>query len=345
MIPIDLRSDTVTKPTPAMREAMANAPVGNDEYGEDPTINALQERVAGLLGKEAALWTPSGIMANQIALRVLTQPGDDVIVSQESHAKWHEMGASAVNSGVQFTEIGAKGVFSASECEAAIHPRGHILYAPTTLVEVENTHNRAGGVIFPQDEIVQICQIARQHGVNTYLDGARLWNVSVATGTALDVLAEPFDLVMVALSKGMGAPAGSMLAGSKETITRATRARRMLGGTMRQIGMLGAAALHAIEHHFERLADDHANAQKIATRLAQSSRIEIDLERVHTNILVFHLKPGAPDAVSFGDYARERGVLIFPTGPRTIRAVTHLDVTAEQCEQAADIFVQIAEEG
>ena len=204
--PIDLRSDTVTRPSPAMRSAIAAAAVGDDQYGDDPTANALQERVAALLGKEAALWLPSGTMANQVALRTLTRPGDDVIVSREAHAVWHETGGSAANAGVQLTEIGARGVFTAEEFVAAIKPRDHPIYPPTTLVEVENTHNRAGGVVFPQDEAVRICASARELGIARYLDGARRWNVGRGdryherTGRAL----RPG---WVSLSKGLGAPA------------------------------------------------------------------------------------------------------------------------------------------
>src|SRR5450432_2682853 len=192
---IDLRSDTVTRPSAAMRAAMAAAPVGDDQYGEDPTVNLLQERVAALLGKKAALWLPSGTMANQVALRVLTRPGDDVIVSRESHAVWHETGAGAANAGVQFTDIGARGTFSDDDVVAAIKPRGHALYPPTTLVEIENTHNRSGGIIFPQDDVDRICAAARERKIATFLDGARLWNVAVASKRSLAELAAPFDLV------------------------------------------------------------------------------------------------------------------------------------------------------
>src|SRR5215510_8976553 len=206
--PIDLRSDTVTRPTSAMRAAIAAAPVGDDQFGEDPSVNLLQERIAQLLGKPAALWLPTGTMANQVALRLLTRPGDDVIVSRGSHAVWHETGGSAANAGVQFTEIGVRGLFTADDFLAARKPRGHIIYPPTTLVEVENTHNRAGGVIFPQQDAERICAAAREHEIATYLDGSRLWNASVATGRAVSELAAPFDLVAVALSKGLGAPGG-----------------------------------------------------------------------------------------------------------------------------------------
>ena len=339
---IDLRSDTVTRPTAAMRAAMAAAPVGDDQYGEDYAMNAFQERVAALLGKEAALWLPSGTMANQVALRLLTRPGDDVVVSKESHIVWHETGAAAANSGVQFTAVGDRGAFTMNDFLAAAKPRGHVIYPPTTLVAIENTHNRAGGIIFPQDEVERICAAAREHDILTYLDGARLWNTSVATGRKMAELAKPFELVSVALSKGLGAPGGSLLAGSRERVTQAIRYRRMAGGAMRQVGFFAAAGMYALDHHISRLAEDHANARRIAERLAQSPRIRIDLDTVQTNILVFSVTDDAPDAHTIVARARERGVLIFAFGPRTIRAVTHLDVSAAQCKQAADILADIA---
>ncbi|HWN85082.1 MAG TPA: threonine aldolase family protein, partial [Vicinamibacterales bacterium] len=200
---IDLRSDTVTKPTTAMRAAMAAAPVGDDQFGEDPTVNQLQERVAALLGKEAALWVPSGTMANQVALRVLTRPGDTVLVSRHSHAVWSEMGGGGANAGVQFTEIGSGGVFTAGDLLAARVPAGHVITPATTLVEIENTHNRAGGVVFPQDEAVRVCAAAREHGMASYLDGARLWNAAAESRKPVAELAQPFDMLMVAMSKGL----------------------------------------------------------------------------------------------------------------------------------------------
>ena len=326
-----------------MRAAIAAAPVGDDQFGEDPTVNALQDRVAALLGKEAALWVPTGTMANQVALRVLTRPGDHVIVSQQSHAVWHETGGGAANAGVQFTEIGSRGVFTDAEFSSACHPRGHMLLPPTTLVEVENTHNRGGGIVFPQDEAVRICSAARAHEVATYLDGARLWNASVASGRSLSELSAPFDLVSVAFSKGLGAPGGSMLAGSRSVIDAAVRHRRMLGGAMRQVGHFAAAALYALDHHLARLAEDHANARSVATRLAQSRRVVLDVATVQTNIIVFGLTAEAPDAPTIVARARESGVLVIAFGPRTIRAVTHLDVSREQCGQAADILVELVE--
>lgn len=340
---IDLRSDTVTRPSQEMRSVIAAAPVGDDQFAEDPTVNRLQERVATLLGKEAALWLPTGTMANQVALLVLTRPGDDVIVSRESHAVWHETGAAGANAGVQFTEIGTQGIFSVDEFLAARKPRGHIIYPPTTLVEIENTHNRAGGVIFPIDEAENICSAAREFDVSSYLDGARLWNAAVAHDLSPAELAAPFDLVSVAFSKGLGAPGGSVLAGRSDLINRAVRYRRMLGGAMRQVGIFAAAGLYALDHNLRRLAEDHANARKIAQRLAESPRIDIDLTSVETNIIVFNLSPEAPDAPTVVERARERNVLVIAFGPRTVRAVTHLNVSAEQCQQAADILVELAE--
>ena len=247
-----------------MRAAIGAAPVGDDQFGEDPTVNLLQQRIAALLGKESALWLPTGTMANQVALRGLTRPGDDVIVSEESHAVSHETGGSAANAGVQFTAIGKQGRFTLEEFLAAVKPRGHVIYPPTTLIEIENTHNRAGGVIFPQEDVERICAAAAERNIATYLDGARVWNAAVASGRRPIELAAPFELVSVALSKGLGAPGGSLLAGSEEVIRRCVRYRRMLGGAMRQVGIFAAAGLYALDHNIERLTDDHANARLIA---------------------------------------------------------------------------------
>jgi threonine aldolase len=343
MPPIDLRSDTVTRPTDAMRAAMASAPVGDDQFGEDPSINALQERVADLFGKEAALWLPTGTMANQVALRALTRPGDDVVVSRESHVVWHEAGAGAANAGVQFTEIGSGGMFTAPEFLAARKPRAHMLYPPTTVVVMENTHNRAGGIVVPQDDVAAICAAARVEGVASVLDGARIWNAAVASRRSPADLAAPFDVVWGALSKGLGAPAGSMLAGPRDVLTRAVRLRRMLGGAMRQVGILAAAGTYALTHHYDRLEEDHANARILAGRVAQSPGVRIDLATVQTNIVVFHLSAEAPDAATVVARARERGVLAIPFGPRTVRVVTHLDVTRAQCAEAGDILAESCE--
>jgi threonine aldolase len=334
--PIDLRSDTVTRPSPAMRRAMAEAPVGDDQYGEDPTVNRLQQRVAGLLGKEAALFVPSGTMANQIALKLLTRPGDVVLVGEQAHMMWHETGAGAANSGVQFVAVGSGGVFGAADFRAACQPGGHIVLPPTGLVAIENTHNLGGGVVFPQSQAVAICAAAHEAGVACYLDGARLFNAAAASGLAPAALAQPFDLVSVALSKGLGCPVGSVLAGGAELISRAVRARRMFGGAMRQSGILAAAGLFALDNNVERLSEDHDNARIIAERLAGIHGVSLDLATVQTNIVVFRLAADMPDAATLVARARAAGVLVSALGPRTVRAVTHLDVSREACQAAAD---------
>ena len=339
---IDLRSDTVTRPTDAMRAAMAAAPVGDDQYGEDPSTNRLQARCAELLGKEAALWLPTGTMANQVALRTLTRPGDEVVASRESHAAWHEVGGAAANAGVQIHEIGRGGRFSADELRAATKPRNFAIFPTTTLVEVENTHNRAGGIVVPQAEVVAIAAVARELGLATFLDGARLWNASAASGLAPSELAAPFELVAVAFSKGLGAPGGSLLAGTKATIAIADRHRRRMGGAMRQNGIFSAAALHALDHHLSRLHEDHAHARLFAERLAAGAAVQLDLATVQTNIVVFHLPDALPiDAPTLSARARDLGVLVNAFGPRTVRAVTHLDVTRAQCERAADLLAAL----
>ncbi|MBM3573288.1 MAG: low specificity L-threonine aldolase, partial [Alphaproteobacteria bacterium] len=316
---IDLRSDTVTLPSPPMRQAMAAAPVGDDQYGEDPSVNRLQERVATLLGKEAGLFVPSGTMANQIALKILTRPGDDVIVGDESHVVWHESGAAAANSGVQFTVVGRNGLFTAADFRAAYKAPGHIIFPPTSLVVIENTHNRGGGVVFPQADAIAICAAARAASASSYLDGARLFNAAAAANRSLADLAHPFDLVSVALSKGLGCPVGSVLAGRAADIKRAVRARRMFGGALRQSGILAAAGLYALDHHLTRLADDHAHARLVAERLARVSGVELDLATVQSNIVIFRMTPGAPDAATVVARAKERGVLISAFAARTVR--------------------------
>jgi threonine aldolase len=342
---IDLRSDTVTLPSVPMRQAMAEAEVGDDQYGEDPSVNRLQEEVAALLGTEAALFLPSGTMANQVAQRTLTRPGDDVLVPTEAHVVLHETGAAAANSGVQLSAIGSGGIYDADDVAAAIKPPGHIFYPPTTLLVAENTHNRAGGVVFPADALRAALAIAREHGLHAYLDGARLLNASVASGSPAAELAAGFDLVSLSLSKGLGAPAGSMLAGSREVIGRAHRYRRMAGGAMRQAGILAAAGSYALAHNVERLAEDHANASLLADELLRGDDIEIDLATVQTNIIVFTLvdRRGVPDASTFVERCRERGVLLNAFGPRTVRAVTHLDVTADQVRAAAKVMRAVAD--
>jgi len=340
---IDLRSDTVTRPSPAMREVMARAPVGDMQYGDDPSLNALEARVADLLGKEASLWLPSGTMANQAALRTLTRPGDDVLVGSEAHSVWHEAGGSAANAGVQFTEIGSGGTFTAEDVRRSAKPRNQpLMPLPiTTLVQIENTQNRHGGLVFPQADAEAVCATARELGLATYLDGARLWNASVQSGLSPARLAAPFDLVMVAFSKGLGAPAGSMLAGPRDLIAAAARHRRMLGGAMRQVGMFAAACDYAITHNLARLPEDHANARLMAERLAGCRGVTMRMERLMTNIVVFELEGGKLTAAQLVAAARDEGVLINAFSPVKVRLVTHLDVTRDACIKAADVLARL----
>jgi threonine aldolase len=340
MLPIDLRSDTVTRPGPAMREAMARAEVGDDVYGEDPTVNALQERVAALLGKEAALYVPSGTMANQIAIAVHTRPGDDVLVSRGAHCMLYESGAGGGLAGVQFTVIGAaSGIFTADEVAAAINPDNHH-FAPTTLVAVENTHNRGGGRLVPQREILAIAEVTRARGLALHLDGARLMNAHVATGLSARELAAPFDTVSMCLSKGLGAPVGSLIAGSKALIHRAHRRRKMLGGGMRQAGILAAAGIYALEHNVARLAEDHVNARRFAETLGRAPGVR--LEPVETNIVIWDLAREVPvDANELVARARGQGVLLNAVGGRRLRAVTHLDVDGAACQAGAEIVAAL----
>jgi threonine aldolase len=330
-----------------MREAMARAPVGDMQYGDDPTLNALEERVAALLGKPASMWLPSGTMANQVALRVLTRPGDDVLVASEAHSVWHEAGGSAANSGVQFTEIGSGGLFTAADVRRHAKPRNNpVLPLPsTTLVQIENTHNRHGGVVFPHADAVEVCRTARELGLGSYLDGARLWNASAATGISPAELAAPFDLVMVAFSKGLGAPAGSMLAGPKELISAAVRHRRMLGGAMRQIGIYAAACDYALTHNLARLAEDHAHAKLIAQKLAGAPGVVIHPERMATNIVVFELDGARLSAAELVDRARAQGVLLNALSPTKLRLCTHLDASRADCDRAAGVLLGLLSGG
>ncbi|MEO8967891.1 MAG: threonine aldolase family protein [Solirubrobacteraceae bacterium] len=336
---IDLRSDAVTRPTPEMRRAIAEAEVGDDQYGEDPSVNRLQDEVATLLGKQAALFVPTGTMANQLALRLFCRPGDDMIVGVESHMVWHETGGGAANSGVQFTVAGQDGRFGAADVHALVKPRNHMLYPPTTLVAAERTQNRMGGLVWERSELEAVAATARELGVASVLDGARLLNAAVATGESPRDLAAPFDLAWVALSKGLGCPSGSVMAGRAEDGAVLVRHRRMLGGAMRQAGVLAAAGSYALAHHVERLAEDHRNAATISTRLAAVPGLSV--RPGATNIVVFDLRPDAPDAATTIAAVRDQNVLVMAFGPRTLRAVTHLDVTAEQCERAAEVLAGV----
>lgn len=310
-----------------MREAMAKAEVGDDVYGEDPSVNRLQERVAALLGKPAALFFPSGTMANQAALRVHTRPGDVVLASHDAHILRAEGGAASALSGLQIETIGSHGAFTEDEVRAALRP-ADVHYAPTTLLAIENTHNAAGGRVLAPDALDPVARAAREGGLALHCDGARLWNAAVALGLPPAALAAPFDTVSVCLSKGLGAPLGSLVAGSAELVARLRRVRKQLGGGMRQAGVVAAAGSYALDHHLARLADDHANAQRLASGLAA---LGLELEGTpETNIVMFRVaEPGA-----FQRAARERGVLLSRTSPRGLRAVTHLDVGAADVDEA-----------
>jgi len=332
MTPIDLRSDTVTKPTPAMREAMARAEVGDDVYGEDPTVNRLQERVAALLGKEAALFVPSGTMANQVSLGVLTRPGDEIVCDAGAHCISFESGALAALWGVQARTIPAdRGLLDAAAVEAMIRP-AHDVYPRTRVVEIENTHNRGGGAVYPLERVRAIAEVARRRGLHLHLDGARLWNACAATGLAPDAYAREATTVSVCLSKGLGAPAGSLVAGPRDLVADARRLRKRLGGGMRQAGILAAAGLHALDHHLARLPEDHENARRLADGLLASGATL--LFPVETN-LVFAAFPGRSAAELSARLARE-GVLANPEGsrPDVLRLVTHLDVSRADADEA-----------
>jgi threonine aldolase len=329
MTPIDLRSDTVTRPDEAMREAMARAEVGDDVYGEDPSVNRLQERSAALLGKEAALFVPSGTMANQVAIRAHTEPGDALIAGHSAHSYLYESGGAAALSGVQPVIVGEDGFFDADELRAAIFPADDH-FPRTRLVCLENTHNRSGGRVFPLDAQQRIAALARESGLRLHLDGARLFNAAVASGCDPAELAAPHDSVSFCLSKGLGAPVGSLLAGSREFIARAHRFRKMFGGGMRQAGILAAAGLHALDHGIKRLADDHANARRLAEGLATLGfRVSPPPE---TNMVMFTVE----DTAGFLRETRARGVWINPMAEGQFRAVTHLDVSEADVDAALE---------
>jgi threonine aldolase len=339
MAPVDLRSDTVTKPTPAMRKAIAEAEVGDDVYGEDPTVRRLEERVAELLGTEAALFVPSGTMANQIALRAHTRPGDEIIISRDAHCWRHESGALAANAGVQVAQL-ATYTFTAADVRAAFKLDDNVHNAPTRVVAVENTHNMGGGICWEAAQLAEVTHAAHALGCATHLDGARLWNAAVATKTTERELAKGFDSISVCLSKGLGAPVGSVVAGGRELIRRCHRYRKLHGGGMRQVGILAAAGLYAIEHHRARLADDHANARALAEALAGGKNLSIDVAGVHTNIVMIDLVHGT--AASLVALAAEEGVLLGANGPRRVRAVTHLDVDRDGVLRAAKVIAELA---
>lgn len=321
----------MTRPTRAMRDAMANADVGDDVYGEDPTAVAFEAEVAALLGKEAALFVPSGTMGNQLAIAVHTRPGDEVIVGEGAHVVFYESGAGPALSGVQFAIAGRGGVFGAEDVRAATHPR-EATYSPrSSLVCVENTHNRAGGKVFPADAAAEVADAARALGLGLHLDGARLWNAEARTGVAVRDLAAPFDTVSVCFSKGLGAPAGSALAGPKDLVAHARRLRKRWGGGMRQVGILVAGARYALAHHRARLVDDHANAEAFA-RALDATETGLVVHAPETNVVNVDTKIAA---ARVAEAVLSEGVRISPSGPTRLRAVTHLDVSRDDVLRAA----------
>ena len=338
---IDLRSDTVTKPTPAMRKAMAEAEVGDDVYGEDPTVNALQGKVAELLGKEAAIFVASGTMANQLAIKAHTQPGDELIMEATSHPYNFEGGAIAAISGVQVYCIqGVRGILNASQIEAAIRPADHH-YAVTRLVCMENTHNRGGGSIYHLRNMQEIFGVAKAKGLSVHLDGARLWNASVATGVKLKEYAQCADSVSVCISKGLGCPVGSLVAGSKEFIDRVHRFRKMVGGGLRQAGILAAAGIYALDHHVDRLKEDHDNAKRLALGLKEIRGIAVNPDHVETNIIIFGVAGTGMTSPAVRDAMKNEGVLMNALPGNEIRVVTHLDVTRDDINKALAAFRKV----
>jgi threonine aldolase len=333
---IDLRSDTVTKPTEQMREAMLAAPVGDDVYAEDPTVNELEQRVAELLGHEAGLFCVSGSMCNMIGVRLLVEPGQEVICDVQAHIARAEMGAHAALQGVTMRTFPShRGKVVIDEVSKIISPSAGPYLVSTAAVAVENTHNFGGGTIQPFEELVAVGELCREHAIGYHLDGARLWNAHVATGVALESYGRLFDTVSVCFSKGLGAPVGSVLVSTTENIARARVMRKRLGGGWRQAGVLAAACLYALDHHVQRLADDHAAAQVFAEAVASHLAAAVDPDAVETNVVV--INTGSTPAAPIATAAAERGVLVSALGPFMIRAVTHLDVTVEDCESAGQL--------
>lgn len=341
---IDLRSDTVTRPTPGMRAAMAAAEVGDDVFSEDPTVNRLQERLAQRLGKEAAIFVPSGTMSNQIGVRLHCSPGDELFCEAGCHIFNYEQGGFAQLSGVVARPIaGEFGVLQPEQLAGLIRPDDEH-FTRTRLVCLENTHNRGGGRVQPLETVAAICGWARHHGLATHLDGARLFNAEIATGVPAETWAAHFDTVSVCFSKGLGAPVGSALAGPRDLIAKAHRHRKLFGGGMRQAGVLAAAALYALENHIDRLREDHAHAQRLAEAVRSIAGLELRPEQVDTNLLVIHIDPRLGAAGEFTARLKEKGLLTIPFGPRQLRAVTHLDVNSLDIDLAGEILRQAAKE-
>jgi len=337
---IDLRSDTVTKPSKEMLKAMHDAELGDDVYKEDPTANELERYAAELLGKEAALFVPSGVMGNQLCLNVLTQPMDEVICEKDAHIFQYESGSPAALSGLQLCQVeGKHGVFTPEQVEPLIRPTSAYYMAHSKVIEVENTHNRAGGTINPIENIAALQKLAKKYNLYFHLDGARLWNASVATGIKPKEYASYFDSVSCCLSKGLGAPIGSVIAGTKEFIEEAFRVRKAWGGGMRQVGVLGAAGLYALKNNIAKLKEDHEKAKMLADFLNNSDLFKIDMDTVQTNILMFKPLKNSVDEVL--EKAKQKGLILSVGSVGWLRAVTHMDVTFEDIEKAKIILEQL----
>jgi threonine aldolase len=338
---LDFRSDTVTRPTPGMRSAMANAEVGDDVFGDDPTVNRLQQRVAEILHKEAAVYVPSGTMSNLIGVRLHCRPGDEMICEAGCHIYNYEQAGYAQLSGIAARPVeGEFGVLRPEQLAGLIRPvDAH--YVRTRLVTLENTHNRGGGRIQPHEILQAVCGWARGAGLATHLDGARLFNAVVATGIAAPEWTRHFDTVSVCFSKGLGAPVGSALTGPRDLIAEAVRHRKVLGGGMREAGVIAAAALYALENHVDRLAEDHANAQRLAAGIRQIEELRLRPAQVDTNLLFFSVEADWGTAQECVAALKQRGVLMLPTSPTTIRAVTHLDVRQADVDRAIDVLKDV----
>lgn len=339
---IDLRSDTVTQPTPEMRQAMASAEVGDAVIDVDPTVDRLEKLTAKLLGKEAAVFMPSGSMTNQVAVRVHCDRGSEFLCEADCHIYQYEQGAFAQLSGLVAQTVASQdGVLNVDQLEAMIRPENEHMVR-TRLVCLENTHNRWGGRIQPQDEVVRICQWAKSNGLKRHLDGARLWNAAVATGTSELELAAPFDSVSICFSKGLGAPVGSALAGPADFIAEARRARKLFGGAMRQAGIIAAGALYAIENHRDRLAQDHEHAQQLGDACRACKSLSIRGGRIDSNIVACEIDPGWGTGQQLADLLYQRSVDCFAIGPQAIRLVTHMDVSNEHIDKACEIIQSVA---
>ncbi len=334
---IDLRSDTVTRPSEGMRKAMYEAEVGDDVFQEDPSVNKLQEYAAEILGKEAALFVPSGVMGNQICLNVLTNPGDEVICERDAHIFNYESGSPAALSGIQISPIeGKNGVITPEQVEPFIRPASAYYMARTKVIEVENTHNRASGAIQPLDNIIALRKLAKKYNLYSHLDGARIWNASVASGIPVKDYAEHFDSISCCLSKGLGAPVGSIIGGTKEFIKEAFRVRKAWGGGMRQVGIIAAAGLYALKNNIDRLEEDHRKAKMLAETISEIPSLEIDMNAVQTNILIFKpLKVTVEKAI---EECRKKGLLISVGKVDSLRAIAHLDVNFEEVKKAQQII-------